>query len=115
MRAMPPPLSSALALATCSLTCFSLTGASAKACLPQIVRMSKIGGSLPIFDPPATDGFHIAPHKSIWRRERGHVIIAGYDHGPPPRSDEHRVGKKVVSTCRAWWTPYNYKKKTQYI
>src|SRR3546814_14958180 len=51
--------------------------------------MSKIGGSFPIFDPPATDGFHIAPHKSIWRRARGHVIIAGYDHGTPPSPHQH--------------------------
>src|SRR3546814_11022191 len=26
------------------------------------------------------------------------------------RSDERRVGKECVSTCRSRWSPYNYKK-----
>src|SRR3546814_2777553 len=28
------------------------------------------------------------------------------------RSDESRVGKECVSTCRSRWSPYHYKKKT---
>src|SRR3546814_20953158 len=36
--------------------------------------------------------------------------------GPVPRpaadrSEERRVGKECVSTCRSWWSPYTYKKK----
>src|SRR3546814_20138279 len=27
------------------------------------------------------------------------------------RSEERRVGKECVSTCRSRWTPYHYKKK----
>src|SRR3546814_16398487 len=27
------------------------------------------------------------------------------------RSEERRVGKEWVSTCRTWWSPYHYKKK----
>src|SRR3546814_12807125 len=27
------------------------------------------------------------------------------------RSEERRVGKECVSTCRSWWSPYHYKKK----
>src|SRR3546814_17497553 len=30
------------------------------------------------------------------------------------RSEERRVGKECVSTCRYRWSPYPYKKKTQY-
>src|SRR3546814_12753793 len=31
------------------------------------------------------------------------------------RSEERRVGKECVSTCRSRWSPYHYKKKqTQY-
>src|SRR3546814_13542084 len=30
----------------------------------------------------------------------------------PPRSEERRVGKECVSTCRSRWSPYHYKKKT---
>src|SRR3546814_19903361 len=29
------------------------------------------------------------------------------------RSEERRVGKECVSTCRSRWSPYPYKKKTQ--
>src|SRR3546814_9475979 len=30
-----------------------------------------------------------------------------------PRSEERRVGKECVSTCRSRWSPYHYKKKKQ--
>src|SRR3546814_13443782 len=29
----------------------------------------------------------------------------------PRRSEERRVGKECVSTCRSRWSPYHYKKK----
>src|SRR3546814_14734001 len=29
------------------------------------------------------------------------------------RSEERRVGKECVSTCRSRWTPYHYKKKNK--
>src|SRR3546814_14658446 len=32
--------------------------------------------------------------------------------GSSPRSEERRVGKECVSTCRSRWSPYHYKKKT---
>src|SRR3546814_12593575 len=31
------------------------------------------------------------------------------------RSEERRVGKECVSTCRSRWSPYHYKKKTTQI
>src|SRR3546814_21159252 len=31
---------------------------------------------------------------------------------PVTRSEERRVGKECVSTCRSRWSPYHYKKKT---
>src|SRR3546814_3018987 len=37
---------------------------------------------------------------------------------PPPmmrRSEERRVGKECVSTCRSRWSPYHYNKKIKYI
>src|SRR3546814_20413615 len=30
-----------------------------------------------------------------------------------PRSEERRVGKECVSTCRYRWSPFHYKKKTK--
>src|SRR3546814_18077986 len=38
----------------------------------------------------------------------------GEDQGQPAaqeRSEERRVGKECVSTCRSRWSPYHYKKK----
>src|SRR3546814_13009272 len=36
----------------------------------------------------------------------------GADRGEP-RSEERRVGKECVSTCRSRWSPYHYKKNNQ--
>src|SRR3546814_3352554 len=33
----------------------------------------------------------------------------------PRRSEERRVGKACVSTCRSRWSPYHYKKNTRQI
>src|SRR3546814_17770257 len=84
MRAMPPPRTSALALATCSLTCFALSGASAKACPPHIIRYTTIGRQFQDSDLPATEGSHIAQQQHIRRRAAGDVHIPGNEHGPPP-------------------------------
>src|SRR3546814_5265305 len=49
----------------------------------------------------------------LWRRQRrgklrrqhsGHAGLAGKDHR---RSEERRVGKECVSTCRSRWSPYH--------
>src|SRR3546814_17591045 len=34
------------------------------------------------------------------------------DVQPLGRSEERRVGKECVSTCRSRWSPYHYKKKS---
>src|SRR3546814_16932481 len=36
-------------------------------------------------------------------------------HECPDRSEERRVGKECVSTCRSRWSPYHDKKKQQDI
>src|SRR3546814_20638618 len=36
------------------------------------------------------------------------------DLGERARSEERRVGKECVSTCRSRWSPYLYKQKKQY-
>src|SRR3546814_11146290 len=38
-------------------------------------------------------------------------VQAGKQKGA--RSEERRVGKECVSTCRSRWSPYHYKKKKQ--
>src|SRR3546814_18490997 len=48
---------------------------------------------------------HIAPG-STRGDVTGHIDLFA------TRSEERRVGKECVSTCRSRWSPYNYKKKT---
>src|SRR3546814_11912086 len=40
------------------------------------------------------------------------VRVAAVSHVSffPCRSEERRVGKECVSTCRSWWSPYHSKK-----
>src|SRR3546814_17922521 len=40
-------------------------------------------------------------------------FVGGLDFGLEFRSEERRVGKECVSTCRSRWSPYHYKKKKQ--
>src|SRR3546814_19658768 len=42
-------------------------------------------------------------------RSRGRAAAAS----PLRRSEERRVGKECVSTCRSRWSPYHYKKKNK--
>src|SRR3546814_19417358 len=37
----------------------------------------------------------------------GHVAPEAVDGGPIARSEERRVGKECVSTCRYRWSPYH--------
>src|SRR3546814_18243045 len=63
---------------------------------------------------------------SVLRSEHSRPGRKPLDHGPrgpvddgshdpdaeSRRSEERRVGKECVSTCRSRWSPYHYKKKT---
>src|SRR3546814_1487601 len=53
----------------------------------------------------ARDGFVFGADIRRWRQRRP----AGRAH----RSEERRVGKECVSTCRSRWSPYDYKKTEQ--
>src|SRR3546814_20490229 len=39
------------------------------------------------------------------------AVVGGHPRQGRPRSEERRVGKECVSTCRSRWWRYNYKKK----
>src|SRR3546814_17186949 len=39
------------------------------------------------------------------------AYLDGFEPLEPVRSEERRVGKECVSTCRSRWSPYHYKKK----
>src|SRR3546814_19649137 len=45
------------------------------------------------------------------RPQRGLVFDNQYSHHAPFRSEERRVGKECVSTCRTRWSPYHLNKK----
>src|SRR3546814_20153304 len=40
----------------------------------------------------------------------GRRVLAQRDGVAADRSEERRVGKECVSTCRSRWSPYHYKK-----
>src|SRR3546814_3361584 len=82
--------------------------------------------------PILADGFHpghidhrigeeLARIDGEGDEEPGFVFRRGSDEpfhprlviaGRAKRSEERRVGKECVSTCRSRWSPYHYKKKT---
>src|SRR3546814_11489420 len=48
-------------------------------------------------------------------RGRGRQAVDADIVPAPFRSDERRVGKECVSTCRSRWSPYHEKKKTNHL
>src|SRR3546814_14959331 len=62
--------------------------------------------STPIINPPqsAILGTHKIQDRPM--AVNGQVVIR-----PMMRSEERRVGKECVSTCRSRWSPYHSKKK----
>src|SRR3546814_11121729 len=44
--------------------------------------------------------------------QRAQCIFAGAELDARDRSEERRVGKECVSTCRSRWSQYHYKKNT---
>src|SRR3546814_12486004 len=48
---------------------------------------------------------------TVIRPDHGPEIMAAPIRWLASRSEERRVGKECVSTCRSWWSPYHYKKK----
>src|SRR3546814_13881189 len=53
------------------------------------------------------------PQQLLRPRERRIALRIGREQPVHPRSEERRVGKECVSTCRSRWSPYHSKKKPQ--
>src|SRR3546814_11257369 len=47
------------------------------------------------------------------RAQRAALAPAGKARSKARRSEERRVGKECVSTCRSRWSPYHYTKNTK--
>src|SRR3546814_10278843 len=56
---------------------------------------------------------HVEPHSGLvsWLRRRIGLSSEVIHVDPNESSEERRVGKGCVSTCRSRWSPYNLKKK----
>src|SRR3546814_11081279 len=53
-----------------------------------------------------------ARQATAWLVRIGNFILCSFFLlGQRQRSEERRVGKECVSTCRSRWSPYHYKKK----
>src|SRR3546814_17178001 len=73
-----------------------------------------IDGPLDAFDaiPMVGGGGHIGGRcVDPCEPERSGIDFGHRPRGPGKRSEERRVGKECVSTCRSRWWPVNYKKK----
>src|SRR3546814_11161980 len=58
-------------------------------------------------------GFELAFDQSRIFQRLDRPVMGDRMLAAPLRSEERRVGKECVSTCRSRWSPYHYKKKTQ--
>src|SRR3546814_17735241 len=54
-----------------------------------------------------------APARETMRAAISVGACVGWGRIPPARSEERRVGKECVSTCRPRWSRYHYKKHKQ--
>src|SRR3546814_15258856 len=55
---------------------------------------------------------YIVGHRRVRRRQLDSELLqARIDPAGHGRSEERRVGKECVSTCRSRWSPYQLKKK----
>src|SRR3546814_12091030 len=55
-----------------------------------------------------------AAEKDDREQPRGRILRPGRKTDECERSEERRVGKECVSTCRSRWSPYNSKKKKKW-
>src|SRR3546814_13650331 len=69
------------------------------------------------FDGRGFEPGHIQPHRgappAVRRLSRSCSQLRLTDKVGNRRSEERRVGKECVSTCRSRWSPYHYKKKNK--
>src|SRR3546814_13554596 len=71
------------------------------------------------FDDPMTKkDMGLVSYKIVKHDAGAWVEAQGKDYSPAQisaRSEERRVGKECVSTCRSRWSPFHKKKKTYHV
>src|SRR3546814_11872710 len=69
---------------------------------PPMAGIAKVDGAGRLVKDQRAGAIHAGQHAGI---------VAGIGRRFRGRSEERRVGKECVSTCRTRWWPYHYKKK----
>src|SRR3546814_15681248 len=78
-------------------------------CIPQTFQhLSGTRGSTDFVEIPSHLMEYFARDRRILKR-----FAKDATTGKPMRTEERRVGKECVRTCRARWSPYQKKKKQQ--
>src|SRR3546814_19406077 len=80
------------------------------------LKLVRCGGEGAISEPQRTSFGTLLMERSV-RNNLGGTIERRWDPAglvvtialPARRSEERRVGKECVRTCRFWWSPYHYK------
>src|SRR3546814_12481806 len=67
--------------------------------------------ALPILPKVLGFGFGTGTLSGFFGIGGGFLIVPALVASTSMRSEERRVGKECVSTCRSRWSPYHYKKK----
>src|SRR3546814_12234747 len=77
-------------------------------CLRQRPGLAEAGDRA--VDQPGIDRPHVLPPQRQALDDAAAEVL--HEDVGPARSEERRVGKECVSTCRSRWSPYHTKKKT---
>src|SRR3546814_1666966 len=85
---------------------------SSDVCSSDLQRAAvMLGLDVPAQGGVGGEGVHVAPgalHRVVGREALGaHQRIEPVDRPRGNRSEERRVGKECVSTCRSRWSPYH--------
>src|SRR3546814_12763997 len=70
---------------------------------PAVTGFGRVGGDAEGDEPAVVDQRQRGVDRAVEGGDIGDDVIRGHDE----RSEERRVGKEWVSTCRSWWSPYN--------
>src|SRR3546814_11608979 len=79
--------------------------------LQQASRARGRGGGYDVARDPRRDRQCAEPDRRYLAVRHDRLLRRVPDRQPDGRSEERRVGKECVSTCRSRWSPYHYKKK----